>query len=171
MRLRRRLAPAFPVCVSLALSACAGFSLDETQSPPPRPAAAAAKPVVSSAPPPTRPAAKPATPDLNALRPNPRPDTAATAGAAPRLVGLSEDETVGLLGRPAEESAQPPGKVWIYRASGCQLSVHLFPDMERGGYYTLDYTADGARDQCLGKVAGEARRRGGALSEQASKAG
>ena len=78
---------------------------------------------------------------------------------------------MGLLGRPAEESAQPPGKVWIYRASGCQLSVHLFPDMERGGYYTLDYTADGARDQCLGKVAGEARRRGGALSEQASKAG
>ncbi|MCR6631245.1 MAG: hypothetical protein NVV74_15015 [Magnetospirillum sp.] len=93
----------------------------------------------------------------------------APAGA-PKLVGLSEDETVGLLGRPAEESAAPPGKIWVYKATGCELSVHLFPDMDKGGFYALDYSAaDGGRDQCLGKVAGEARKRGGALVEAAPR--
>lgn len=71
-----------------------------------------------------------------------------------KLVGLSEQETAELLGKPAEESEQPPGKVWVYRVSGCQLSVHLFPDMEKGGFYALDYKAEeGSRDTCLGKLA------------------
>lgn len=71
-----------------------------------------------------------------------------------RLVGLSEQETADLLGRPAEEAEQPPGKVWVYKASGCRLSVHLFPDMEKGGFYALDYTAEeGSGDICLGKLA------------------
>lgn len=70
-----------------------------------------------------------------------------------KLVGLSEQETADLLGKPAEEAEQPPGKVWTYRASGCRLSVHLFPDVEKGGFYALDYKAEeGAGDVCLGKV-------------------
>jgi hypothetical protein len=76
-----------------------------------------------------------------------------------KLLGLSEQETAELLGKPAEEAEQPPGKVWVYRASGCQLSVHLFPDMEKGGFYALDYKADeGSRDVCLGKLAVANRR-------------
>lgn len=49
--------------------------------------------------------------------------------------------------------------------------MHFFPDMEKGGFYALDYAAEGGRDACLGKVAGEARKRGGALTDQAAKVG
>lgn len=146
------------VALTLSLSACARWGGDQPASPPPPPAPAAAQAE------PARPPAKPA-PQVKGLRPEPRPteDLAALPQAPlpPRLVGLSEKETVDLLGQPAEESAAPPGKVWVYRASGCQLSVHLFPDMERGGFYALDFTAaDGAKEACLGKVAGQARKRG-----------
>lgn len=108
-------------------------------------------------------------PDLKALRPVPRPDGKEVAGAdGPlplKLVGLSEDETAELLGRPTEESAEPPGKIWVYRAAGCRLSVHLFPDMDKGGFYALDYTVtEGVKENCLGKVAGEARKKGSALA-------
>lgn len=177
MTYRRLLRPAFSATALLALSACANFNLgmDEPAAPA-RPAVTAAKPATTpaAAPPPARPIGKPAA-ELNALRPAPRPAPGAEAAAPPagppKLVGLSEDETVGLLGRPAEETAQPPGKVWLYRAAGCQLSVHFFPDMEKGGFYALDYAAEGGRDACLGKVAGEARKRGGTLTDQAAKAG
>lgn len=179
MTYRRLLSPAFSLTAMLALSACANFNfgLDEPAAPA-RPAASAAKPATAAvaAPPPARPAAKPPV-ELNALRPAPRPapggDSIATPlNGPPKLVGLSEDETAALLGRPAEETAQPPGKVWLYRAAGCQLAVHFFPDMEKGGFYALDYAAEGGRDACLGKVAGEARKRGGAVTDQAAaKAG
>ncbi|MGE5517360.1 MAG: hypothetical protein ACM31D_16270 [Bacteroidota bacterium] len=164
---------ALPLAALFALSACTGMSLDEPAAAPAKPQASTSRPAMIAAPPPARPSTKP-TPDLNALRPPPRPgaehDSTATAGP-PKLLGLSEEETVGLLGRPTEETMQPPSKVWIYRAAGCQLSVHLFPDMEKGGFYALDYAADGGRDLCLGKVAGEARKRGGALAEQKDKTG
>lgn len=172
MTLRRLFSLTLPLAVLLGLSACAGMSLDEPAAPA-KPQAPTNRPTAVVGPPPARPSTKP-TPELNALRPSPRPipehDSAAVPGP-PKLLGLSEDETVGLLGRPTEETMQPPGKVWIYRAAGCQLSVHLFPDMEKGGFYALDYAADGSRDLCLGKVAGEARKRGGALAEQAGKTG
>lgn len=174
---RRLLSPALSLTAVLALSACSSFNLDfDEPAAPARPAVTAAKPAAApiAAPPPARPAGKPAV-ELNALRPAPRPDATAAApspSGPPKLVGLSEDETAALLGRPAEETAQPPGKVWLYRAAGCELSVHFFPDMEKGGFYALDYAAEGSRDTCLGKVAGEARKRGGALTDQAAaKAG
>lgn len=89
--------------------------------------------------------------------PRPRPtDPKIAKLPPPKLVGLSEAETVELLGRPAEESAQPPGKVWLYRSGGCELSVHLFPDMDHGGFYALDYTAGPdteSREACLRKTA------------------
>lgn len=99
-------------------------------------------------------AAKPAT------RPAVTVEKDKALAAPPKLVGLSEEETVDLLGHPSEETEQPPGKVWTYKASGCRLSVHLFPDMDKGGFYALDYTvAEGAKDGCLGKVASEARKK------------
>jgi hypothetical protein len=164
------------IVLAASLSACAQFDTPKWLGneggggPAPRRATADARP----APAPVRPV-KP-VPELKALRPAARPAvekeiaSLPTAPALPpKLVGLSEDETADLLGRPVEETTEPPGKIWVYKASGCQLSVHLFPDMERGGFYALDYTADGARESCLGKVAGEARKKGGAVIEESAK--
>lgn len=167
---------ASPIVLVVSLSACAQFDMPKW---PGNEGAAAAAPrstaaenKVSSAPVrPTKP-----VPELKSLRPAARPavekEVAALPAAPllpPKLVGLSEDETADLLGRPAEETTEPPGKIWVYKAVGCQLSVHLFPDMERGGFYALDYTADSARESCLGKVAGEARKKGGAVVEESAK--
>lgn len=143
------------ILATLTLSGCA--SLEKAAPPWMKPAEAPpADEIQPAAPtPPARP--KPAPPAKPAARPAPE------ASAAPvpvKLLGLSEAETRSLLGQPAEESAKPPGKVWIYRAGDCRLTVHLFPDMEKGGFYALDYTVeDGSREACLGKVAGEARKR------------
>jgi glucose/arabinose dehydrogenase len=145
------------LALSLSVSACSqwGAAPPKAASPPsPPPSTAQAEEA--------RPAAKP-VPPVKSLRPEPRPaeELAALPQAPlpPRLVGLSEKETVDLLGQPVEESATPPGKTWLYKANGCQLSVHLFPDMERGGFYTLDFTsAEGAKEACLGKVVGQQAR-------------
>ncbi|MBC7907784.1 MAG: hypothetical protein H7Y60_13715 [Rhodospirillaceae bacterium] len=163
-----------PLLLAAALSACAQFETpkwlgnEDAVSP-------AARPTADTRPPAAVLTAKP-VPELKTLRPAARPavekDVASLPTAPtlpPKLVGLSEDETADLLGRPMEETTEPPGKVWVYKASGCQLSVHLFPDMERGGFYALDYTADSARESCLGKVAGEARKKGGAVVEESAK--
>lgn len=149
---------ALSVTLALALSACAETPHSWPWEPPPQ--AKADAPATATRPVPPAKAVKPS--ELKSIRPQPRPATeneVETASLPPLLVGLSEDETTELLGHPAEEAAEPPGKIWIYQAAGCRLSVHLFPDMEKGGFYTLDYTvADGAREACLGKVAGAARR-------------
>lgn len=111
----------------------------------------------------TAPAAvTPSAPLLKAPPPA-RPDRAAAVRPAepvpPKLVGLTEAETVDLLGAPEEQAAQPPGKVWIYRSGGCTLSVHFFPDVQKGGFHALDVIAEGGdRDVCLTKVAGGARK-------------
>lgn len=170
----KRLIPAF---LTLAVAACADLGLSQPDWTwlPPGPSVESPRAENRAAPAQaSRPAAR--TPDLKALKPQPRPSIAAPAPAedklAPRLVGLSEVETEQLLGRPAEESAEPPGKTWIYKAAGCRLSVHLFPDMEKGGFYALDYTvAEGTREACLVKVAGEARRKGSALDQEAVRKG
>lgn len=185
MNLSRFKPLASSVLITLSLSACAQLGLDQQKWPWQDNAASqtsahggmAEGQAAGKVQPAGRSAAKP-SPELKALRPSPRPAADKEVAAAvmppvppPKLVGLSEDETAELLGRPAEESVEPPGKVWTYKASGCKLSVHLFPDMEKGGFYALDYTADSARDACLGKVAGEARKKGGAILEESARHG
>lgn len=94
--------------------------------------------------------------------PQPRPPVEGAPPSTPKLLGLSEEETAALLGQPVEEASEPPAKVWLYRTADCQLSVHLFPDLESGGFTALDYSAsDSPREACLGKVAALARRRTG----------
>lgn len=159
---RLRTAAALAVA-GVGLSACADLGIAPPQWPwqQPRPTVSAPQPE-QAAPPPraakatvVRPAAKP---DKKAATAKPAPE--AEAREAPKLVGLSEVETARLLGQPAEETAQPPGKVWVYKAAGCRLAVHLFPDMDRGGFYTLDTTAEeGSRDACVGKLADDARKK------------
>lgn len=156
MILRRFRSFAAPLLAGFALSACARMGVepldwpwqppaapvpDRVEVPEPRPARATAV---------ARPA-KPAERKVAEKKPEPE---------APKLVGLSEAETAQLLGRPAEENEQPPGKVWLYKAAGCRLAVHLFPDMEKGGFYTLETTAEeGSRDACVGKLAEDARKK------------
>ncbi len=99
-------------------------------------------------------------------RPRPVDQPSAKADPPPRLIGLSEAETRTLLGPPTEESEQPPAKVWTYRSGGCELAVHLFPDMDKGGFFALDYTSPAdSREACLMKMANEVRR------EKAAKPG
>jgi hypothetical protein len=112
----------------------------------PAPARKSAKAKVE--PPPPRPAARAPV------------DTAAAPPLPPSLIGLSEDQTAALLGRPSEEAEEAPGKVWTYAGNACRLTVHLFPDMQKGGFYALDYSADDApKEQCVARLA-EAKRRG-----------
>lgn len=159
--------PVRPVSLAmiLALTACAQW---DEQAPPPEPTPPPAETKVEPPPPP------PPRPQRNlqvrGLRPEPRPASepqiAGIVMPPGRLVGLSERDTTALLGAPSEEDVTPPGKVWIYHADGCRLSVHLFPDMEKGGFYTLDYTADNGRDACLDKVMEDMRRRNGSGSRE-----
>lgn len=138
---------------ALALAACSSWP-ESPIAPPPAPPPG--KPLASAverhrAPPVPRqlqqrpPAAKPQTP----------PPAEEAAAPPPNLVGLSEADTAALLGQPTEQADQAPGKIWTYRAEGCALSVHLFPEMDGGGFYALDYTADGdlPRDTCLRRIA------------------
>lgn len=158
--------PVLPLMAPLALAASLAACADWLDEPPP--ATATTPPAVTNpAPAPTgqapqiRQAARPQPPALADLRPERRPhDT-----TPPRLVGLSEEETLALLGHPAEETQDPPGKTWIYQASSCRLSVQLFPDMSRGGFYALDYSAEGGKEQCLGKVLAEVHKRGSAIDD------
>lgn len=174
--IRRFKSLGFSVLAMLGLVACAqpiDWPWDAATARPQVAAPRVEPPVVRPAAPAVQRPAK--TPDLKAIRPVPRPagdkDEAEPAPLL-KVVGLSEDETADLLGRPAEETAEPPGKIWIYKAAGCRLSVHLFPDMEKGGFYALDYTAaEGGKEACLGKIAGEARKKGSALAGPNKAAG
>jgi hypothetical protein len=146
--------------LALALIACSAL-----------PPASRPKQVVDQPPAATvTPPAKPQPAHSKPVPPPEKPPVQAKAQPAPaperqpplHLVGLTEEETVEALGPPTEESGQPPGKVWTYRVNGCELSVHLFPDMDRGGFYTLDYTAGEApRDWCVARVVGEAKKNKG----------
>jgi hypothetical protein len=166
IRSTRRLAPA--IAVALLLGGCSSWGGDPSQWSWPGTQPKAAAPTTTApavAPPPPKPQAaarpvKPAEPRVTAPAVVKAPPQSEKA-PPPKLVGLSEDETAELLGRPAEEAEQPPGKVWTYHVNGCQLAVHLFPDMDRGGFYTLDYTAGEApKDWCLNRVANEAHHKG-----------
>jgi hypothetical protein len=143
--------------LALAVTGCATLGEQPwpwqlpSEAPPTKPAVAGPQSVPRRVvePPPPRPA-KPKSP-VEAALPDKAPPVA--------LVGMSEEETAAALGRPADEAEQPPGKVWTYEVDGCRLAVHLFLDMDRGGFYALDYTAGEApKDWCLGRVAQEARR-------------
>ena len=147
--------------VGLGLSGCADMRLEEPRWPwrEPAPTVVAPAPEPGEAPQAAaksrRPAVRPAVKAERKPAP-PEPEAKET----PQLVGLSEAETAQLLGRPAEESERPPGKIWLYTATGCRLAVHLFPDMDKGGFYTLDTVAEeGGRDACIGRLADEARKK------------
>lgn len=142
------------------LSACAEVGIDPPRWPwrEPGPVVSAPRAVEPAAPAPR--AGKAAPPRTAARSERKAKPAAPEAREVPKLVGLSEAETAQLLGQPAEESERPPGKVWVYKAAGCRLAVHLFPDMEKGGFYALDTTAEeGTADACVGRLAADAQKK------------
>lgn len=76
--------------------------------------------------------------------------------AFPSLIGLTDLELEGALGKPDSVSSRPPATVWRYELSGCALELFLFPDVAKGAPKALTYeareigrtTADPADPRC-----------------------
>lgn len=157
----------------MAVAACGHFEFpgNKDSRPPPTPpypvtSAPPAVETVRPAPPhraKRRPAPAPEAKEPEAVTVPPSPEGTTPPPSPPPLIGLSEQDTARLLGQPLLATASPPGKVWRYGGSGCQLDVYLFPDVRNGDYHTLDYTVSGGGevtpDQCLGRVLAERRQR------------
>ena len=115
-------------------------------TPPPHPVAAAPAPVAETDPKPK--------PKAVAKRPSaPTPaDTQTAAAPAPadlaappaKLVGLTQAETVSLLGAPSAQWDRPPAKVWHYQGPDCTLDVFFYLDVSRNEFSALRFTAVGA---------------------------
>jgi hypothetical protein len=56
-----------------------------------------------------------------------------------RLVGLSEQETLRLLGQPNWKEETPPSRTWRYASRGCELRVFFFMEMTSRDFRSLSY--------------------------------
>lgn len=161
-RAASRLAAA--MLLAATATGCTSFDLGRLLGQQPEAApATSAPPPVPPAPPRAR-LKKPA-PDATARQvpKEPQANQAAIPHATPpaiqarQIVGLNELQTANLLGRPQAEVPALPGKVWRYGADGCQLDIHLFPDVRSGGYLALDYKVSSApgtnADECVARIA------------------
>jgi hypothetical protein len=76
---------------------------------------------------------------------SPAPPATATPlpGPPPKLVGLSQPETLALLGPPGTETAAGPARIWQYQGPGCKLEIEFFLDVSRNAFYALNTTAAG----------------------------
>jgi hypothetical protein len=81
------------------------------------------------------------------------------------VVGLTEEETVTLLGEPAWRTWQPPSRVLRYAAQDCAVDIYFYLDVEKDMFQALQMRApdakrdDAALKNCLGKVRDEQRSR------------
>ena len=146
------------VCAALLLTGCER-SPEATTAPVAQPPAPPPKPAVpdTAARPPAAPA--PAT----AARPVPAPMPPPAAGDTPRIEGLRQEEIVARLGMPAAERNLAPAKVLDYKANGCDLSIYLYFDTGRNGFFALHYDVNGRpppspdADRCLRTIAAAKR--------------
>lgn len=82
------------------------------------------------------------------------------------LVGMTEGETLILLGHPGRVEETPPAKIWHYANDRCVLRVHLFMEMSSRDFRTLTYeltSMDQQPDvdqQCLADLVAQAARDG-----------
>ncbi|MBI3707879.1 MAG: hypothetical protein HY246_09410 [Proteobacteria bacterium] len=156
------------VLAGVDLVACSGFDFDNLPGGTPSAPSPGSESGVGP-----RPAAPPAT--RQAARPAPETGirTAPTPAVEIKLVGLSEEETIVLLGQPAAESDAAPAKLWEYRGRDCVLDVYFYLDVSRNGFYALHYAARGGSaapsrtaptptaegDRCLRRIYDDKRRR------------
>jgi hypothetical protein len=97
----------------------------------------------------------PAAPAFRPAPAKPVPTGRAEELTPPQLVGLSEDEVLGLLGRASARREEPPATVWEYRSPNCALNLFFYMDMETKRFQALAYdvsTTDGAKgDRALSR--------------------
>ncbi len=173
------------IALVLSLSACVGWQEDTLAKPadPPKPIIARASEPVEVLPKPP-PSAVDARGTLLAPRPHQRPYRIASYapigsawpvspfGPVPLesvepvdVVGLSEDETVSLLGEPDGRIWRPPSRVLRYASSDCSVDVYFYLDVAKDKFQALqlkatEATVDESNLQiCLGKVRDEHRTR------------
>lgn len=111
-------------------------------------------------------------------KPPPPARTSAAAAAAPlpldgpadrsidpaRLVGLTEQETLRLLGVPSRKADAPPAKYWQYASQRCVLRVFFFMEMDSRDFRTLSYELKSVNNdptvdqQCLADFVAQAER-------------
>jgi hypothetical protein len=187
--LRRVAARSFCIFGVIALASCASdnpndFFRDlfgarpvEVAAPTPAPAptpqpVAAPTPVHEPEVKPKRPVAKKAAPPADAARVGdtqtavavPPPGEPGTP--SPQLIGLTQQETVTLLGAPAAQWDRPPARVWHYQGPDCAVDVFFYLDVSRNEFSALRYTAAGsdaspspAGQTCLTRIRDVAQRK------------
>ncbi|WP_119678966.1 hypothetical protein [Indioceanicola profundi] len=134
--------------------------------PDPAPALAPTSPVPKAKPKP-KPVAIPAV-VLPQQRPEPvdaaSQQTAAVAAKIDPgvLVGMTEAETLDLLGQPAWTQEIPPAKTWQYASERCVLRVFMFMEMTTRDFRTLSYELTSTDEQpdvdqqCLAELVAQA---------------
>lgn len=81
------------------------------------------------------------------------------------VVGLTEEETVTLLGEPAWRTWRPPSRVLRYASQDCAVDIYFYLDVKKDMFQALQMRApdakldDAALKSCLGKVRDEHRIR------------
>ncbi|MSO69044.1 MAG: hypothetical protein EXQ98_01990 [Alphaproteobacteria bacterium] len=79
------------------------------------------------------------------------------------VVGLSEDETIDLLGEPVERYWRPPARVLRYASMSCAVDIYFYLDVAKDKFKALqvegpELASDGQDLKvCLGKVRDERR--------------
>lgn len=73
-----------------------------------------------------------------ATKPPPRPRQVARFDPE-TLIGLNEQQTADLLGRPAAITDKSPATVWEYQGRGCSLDVFFFMDLDSQRFRALSY--------------------------------
>ena len=143
--------------------------------PPPRPHPVTTAPAPAPEPEakPKRPIAKKAAPAAETAARVGDTQTAVAAptpgdlsGQAPQLIGLTQQETVTLLGAPAAQWDRPPARVWHYQGPDCAVDVFFYLDVSRNEFSALRYTAAGgdantspAGQTCLTRIRDVAQRK------------
>jgi hypothetical protein len=159
----------------MAVTGCAGRPVDTAEPPsvPPAPAAAVttgpSTPDIEAGVKPSRPAKRASLPaDSQSAAAVPAP---ADLAAPPlKLIGLTQQETVTLLGTPSAQWDRPPAKVWHYQGLGCTVDVFFYLDVSRNEFSALRTTvagSDGAPlpngqpsgQQCLSRIRDVAQRK------------
>ncbi len=159
----------------MAMTACADRPLD-TAEPPNVPAPAAAVTTGPSTPDievgvkPSRSVVKRAVPPADSQSAVAAPAPADLAARPLKLIGLTQQETVTLLGTPSAQWDRPPAKVWHYQGLGCTVDVFFYLDVSRNEFSALRTTvagSDGAPlpngqpsgQQCLSRIRDVAQRK------------
>lgn len=179
-KLQRFSARSFYIFGVITLAGCADMFASRpvevaAPSPPaPRPHAVATAPAPAAEPEakPKRPAAKRPTPAAaEAARAPGDTQTAAVPVPAPadlqapKVIGLTQQETVSLLGVPSAQWDRPPARVWHYQGPDCAVDVFFYLDLSRNEFSALRYTAAGADgasspgQTCLTRIRDVAQRK------------